>query len=100
MGPVYKDLLSDSRKKHTMMIRRYNGFMNNSNTGYGEGPSTEDKLTMDNNFIKDISTKRPSTSKKLSGHEGDVNTGYGLVEILQIWKRDWIRSLISLLNGI
>ena len=78
MGPVYKDLLSDSRKKHTMMIRRYNGFMNNSNTGYGEGPSTEDKLTMDNNFIKDISTKRPSTSKKLSGHEGDVNTGYGL----------------------
>ena len=78
MGPVYKDLLSDSRKKHTMMIRRYNGFMNNSNTGYGEGPSTEDKLTMDNNFIKDISTKKPSTTKRLSGHEGDVNTGYGL----------------------
>ena len=35
-------------------------------------------ITNTNNFIKDISTKKPSTTKRLGSHEGDVNTGYGL----------------------
>jgi len=38
-GPVLKDL-NDYRRKHTMMVRRYNGFINNvgSGIGYGAGP--------------------------------------------------------------
>jgi hypothetical protein len=36
MGPTYKDL-NDYRKKHTMKVRRYKGFMNSSSVGNGEG---------------------------------------------------------------
>ena len=42
-GPVLKDL-NDYRKKHTMMVRRYNGFIDNtgSGIGYGVGPGCRD----------------------------------------------------------
>lgn len=37
-GPAYKDM-NDYRKKHTMMVRRWNGFIKGKeNEGYGVGP--------------------------------------------------------------
>lgn len=78
MGPVYKDLTSSNRRAHTMMIRRYNGFLKNgdANTGYGPG-SKDDYLKMENAFYKEINSKNHDNSiKKPKGHEGDP-TGFG-----------------------
>ena len=76
MGPVYRDLTSTKRRSHTMMIRRYNGFLNNV-TGYGQGPA-EDKLQLDNNFMKEI-TKYPSTYTSTSKNDygKDKPIGFG-----------------------
>lgn len=76
MGPVYRDLTSTKRRSHTMMIRRYNGFLDNV-TGYGQGPA-EDKLQLDNNFMKEI-TKYPSTYTTTSKNDygKDKSIGFG-----------------------
>lgn len=74
-GPIYKDLLSNSRKKHTMMIRRYNGFLNNS-TGYGQGPSS-DRLTLEHNFLREVDEQKNRTNKTRLGKEGDRTVGFG-----------------------
>ena len=77
MGPVYRDLTSTKRRSHTMMIRRYNGFLNN--TAYGQGPTeNEDKLQLDNNFMKEI-TKYPSTYTSTSKNDygKDKPIGFG-----------------------
>lgn len=36
MGPAFKTM-NDYRQKHTMMVRRYKGFMEEGSTGYGNG---------------------------------------------------------------
>ena len=77
MGPVYRDLTSTKRRSHTMMIRRYNGFLNN--TAYGQGPTeNEDNLRLDNNFMKEI-TKQPSTYTSTSKNDygKDKPIGFG-----------------------
>lgn len=52
-GPVYKTL-NDYRKKHTMMIRRYNGFLKDTDgVSYGNGPDN-DTLKLENNFSKEM----------------------------------------------
>ena len=75
-GPVYKDLLSNSRKKHTMMIRRYNGFLNNNTTGYGQG-SSNDRLTLENNFLREVDEQKNRVNKTRLGKEGDRTVGFG-----------------------
>lgn len=75
-GPVYKNLLSNSRKKHTMMIRRYNGFLNNNTTGYGQG-SSNDRLTLENNFLREVDEQKNRVSKTRLGKEGDRTVGFG-----------------------
>lgn len=73
-GPVYRDLNSSDRKKHTMMVRRYNGFLKN-NTGYGPGPS-KDTMKLENEFYKEIQSKNNDHTTRLKQHEGEP-TGYG-----------------------
>lgn len=73
-GPVYRDLTSSNRKAHTMMIRRYNGFLKN-NTGYGPGPS-RDTMKLENEFYKEIQSKNNDHTTRLKQHEGEP-TGYG-----------------------
>ena len=76
-GPVYKNLLSADRKKHTMMIRRYNGFLNNNNTtGYGQG-SSNNQLTLENNFLREVDEQKNRTNKTRLGKEGDRTVGFG-----------------------
>lgn len=78
MGPVYRDLTSSNRRAHTMMIRRYNGFLKNgsANSGFGPG-SKDDYMKMENAFYKEINSKNyDHTPKNLTSHEGE-NTGYG-----------------------
>ena len=75
-GPVYKNLLSNSRKKHTMMIRRYNGFLNNNTTGYGQG-SSNDRLTLENNFLREVDEQKNRVNKTRLGKEGDSTVGFG-----------------------
>ena len=75
-GPVYKNLLSNSRKKHTMMIRRYNGFLNNNTTGYGQG-SSNDRLTLENNFLREVDEQKNRVNKTRLGKEGDRTVGFG-----------------------
>lgn len=75
-GPVYKNLLSNSRKKHTMMIRRYNGFLNNNTTGYGQGFSN-DRLTLENNFLREVDEQKNRANKTRLGKEGDRTVGFG-----------------------
>lgn len=75
-GPVYKNLLSNSRKKHTMMIRRYNGFLNNNTTGYGQG-SSNDRLTLENNFLREVDEQKNRANKTRLGKEGDRTVGFG-----------------------
>lgn len=75
-GPVYKNLLSNSRKKHTMMIRRYNGFLNNNTTGYGQG-SSNDRLTLENNFLREVDEQKNRVNKTRLGKEGDHTVGFG-----------------------
>ena len=75
-GPVYKNLLSNSRKKHTMMIRRYNGFLNNNTTGYGQG-SSNDRLTLENNFLREVDEQKNRVNKTRLGKEGDRAVGFG-----------------------
>lgn len=79
-GPVYKDLDS-YRKKHIMMIRRYNGFLKNtSGVNYGNGPTSDDTLKLENNFTKEINNavndiRKPDPKFKPNPHgEGE---GYG-----------------------
>lgn len=78
MGPVYRDLTSSNRRAHTMMIRRYNGFLKNGNANSGFGPgSKDDYMKMENAFYKEINSKNyDHTPKNLTSHEGE-NTGYG-----------------------
>ena len=73
-GPVYRDLTSSNRKAHTMMIRRYNGFLKN-NTGYGPGPS-KDTMKLENEFYKEIQSKNNDHTTRLKQHEGEP-TSYG-----------------------
>lgn len=73
-GPVYRDLTSSNRKAHTMMVRRYNGFLKN-NTGYGSGPS-KDTMKLENEFYKEIQSKNNDHTTRLKQHEGEP-TGYG-----------------------
>ena len=90
-GPVVKTL-DDHRRKHTMMIRRYNGFMNNgtsnatanvtlnkkfTNTAevMGPGPKDKDQYKLENNFIREMNKQR-DTSNKPNPH-GEGNVGYG-----------------------
>lgn len=75
-GPIYKNLLSNSRKKHTMMIRRYNGFLNNNTTGYGQG-SSNDRLTLENNFLREVDEQKNRVNKTRLGKEGDRTVGFG-----------------------
>ena len=75
-GPVYKNLLSADRKKHTMMIRRYNGFLNNNTTGYGQG-SSNNQLTLENNFLREVDEQKNRANKTRLGKEGDRTVGFG-----------------------
>ena len=78
MGPVYRDLTSSNRRAHTMMIRRYNGFLKNGNANSGFGPgSKDDYMKMENAFYKEINSKNhDNIPKGLKEHEGE-NSGYG-----------------------
>lgn len=92
-GPVVKTL-DDYRRKHTMMIRRYNGFMNDGTSSstanvtlnkkfintaevMGPGPKDKDKdqHKLENNFIREMNKQR-DTSNKPNPH-GEGNVGYG-----------------------
>lgn len=74
IGPVYKDLTSSSRKAHTMMIRRYNGFLKN-NAGYGIGPN-KNAMNLENEFYKSIKSDNNAYPTKKLPPEGE-STGYG-----------------------
>lgn len=78
MGPVYRDLTSSNRRAHTMMIRRYNGFLKNGNANSGFGPgSKDDYMKMENAFYKEINSKNhDNIPNGLKSHEGE-NSGYG-----------------------
>ena len=90
-GPVVKTL-DDHRRKHTMMIRRYNGFMNDGTSSstanvtlnkkfintaevMGPGPKDKDQHKLENNFIREMNKQR-DTSNKPNPH-GEGNVGYG-----------------------
>ena len=89
-GPVVRTL-DDYRRKHTMMIRRYNGFMNDGTSNatanvtnkkfintaevMGPGPKDKDQYKLENNFIREMNKQR-DTSNKPNPH-GEGNVGYG-----------------------
>ena len=88
-GPVVRTL-DDHRRKHTMMIRRYNGFMNDGTSStanvtnkkfintaevMGPGPKDKDQHKLENNFIREMNKQR-DTSNKPNPH-GEGNVGYG-----------------------
>ena len=75
-GPVFKNLLSSDRKQHTMMIRRYNGFLNN--TAYGNGPSDDNRMSLENNFFKEVNEQNEKFNRSRLKPEGDRTTGFGL----------------------
>lgn len=90
-GPVVKTL-DDHRRKHTMMIRRYNGFMNNgssttsgtattnkkfTNTMEVMGPGPKDQYKLENNFIREMNKQHDSKNHPNSHGEGTVGYGNG-----------------------
>ena len=90
-GPVIKTL-DDYRRKHTMMIRRYNGFMNNgssttsgtattnkkfTNTMEVMGPGPKDQYKLENNFIREMNKQHDSKNHPNPHGEGSVGYGNG-----------------------
>lgn len=90
-GPVVKTL-DDYRRKHTMMIRRYNGFMNNgssttsgttttnkkfTNTMEVMGPGPKDQYKLENNFIREMNKQHDSKNHPNPHGEGAVSYGNG-----------------------
>ena len=90
-GPVVKTL-DDYRRKHTMMIRRYNGFMNNgssttsgasttskkfTNTMEVMGPGPKDQYKLENNFIREMNKQHDSKNHPNPHGEGAVGYGNG-----------------------
>mgnify|MGYP002672074852 CR=1 FL=1 len=90
-GPVIKTL-DDHRRKHTMMIRRYNGFMNNgssttsgttttnnkfTNTMEVMGPGPKDQYKLENNFIREMNKQHDSKNHPNPHGEGAVGYGNG-----------------------
>lgn len=89
-GPVVRTL-DDYRRKHTMMIRRYNGFMNNgtsntssvsttkkfTNTMEVMGPGPKDQYKLENNFIREMNKQHDSKNHPNPYGEGAVGYGNG-----------------------
>lgn len=92
-GPVVKTL-DDYRRKHTMMIRRYNGFMNDGTSNstanvtlnkkfintaevMGPGPKDKDQHKLENNFIREMNKQRDTSNKPNPHGEGNVVYGNG-----------------------
>lgn len=92
LGPVYQDLTTTKRRAHTMLVRRYNGFMSNSgitgtddintaNSGYGVGPTKRyNAIKIDNDLERAIKNySKPKSGEKedldprgASPHEGNM----------------------------